>query len=659
MKFSLNFVKQFVNIDIAVEKLVDTLTMCGIEVEDFQKKDDDWVFDIEVTSNRYDWLSIIGIAMEIAACLGKKIKVNYPTIKRKPLIKNKKILIEDLEDCPFYIARIITNVKIKETDTQIKKLLLNCGVSSINNVVDITNYCMLKWGNPLHAFDLDKIEGDIVVRRAKEREEFVGIDGKQRFLSPKNLVIADQKKIIALAGVMGAKISQVDSNTKNILLEAAIFSPVTIRISRRAIGLDTEASYRFERKVFSGYLEYASSEAAFLMEKFALGKFCGYLKVGKLQIKKPSWITIDLDKLNLYLGINAKQKDVKKTLNNLGFKVKVFPKKLKVKAPQFRLDIEKDVDIYEEFIRIFGYNKIPSTIPALNFRNIQDPMYEFKNQLSDFFTAIGFNQIITYSIQSEKESNLVDQKDFIRLLNPLREEENVLRQSLLLGAIKTIRHNINRNRQKLYLYEIANVYFMKENKVFEEPALALAINGKENDVFYLKGVVEEFLKYLSIEKFDFKEESLPNFTNALLITVGDNIIGFLGKLDKKIIETFDLRTNLNFAQFNISLLKKFMTEKQYKPFSIYPFSFRDISMALRKDIKFLKINTIIREGSEFVTDINIIDIYKGKDIPANFSAFTLRIYYQSNMRTLTSQEVDNYHNNIREILAKTDGVILR
>ncbi|MCM8819785.1 MAG: phenylalanine--tRNA ligase subunit beta, partial [Candidatus Omnitrophica bacterium] len=628
-------------------------------VENFEKNDDDWVFDIEVTSNRYDWLSIVGIAKELAACLGKKVRIDYPPIKRIPLIKNKKILIEDQKDCPFYIARIITNVEIKETETGFKKLLLNCGINSINNVVDITNYCMLKWGNPLHAFDLDKIEGDIVVRRAHDKEEFIGIDEKQRFLTPKNLVIADQKKVIALAGIMGAKNSQVDINTKNILLEAAIFSPVTIRISRRAIGLDTDASYRFERKVFSGYLEYASSEAVMLMEKFTFGKFFGYLKVGNPPIKKSKWITINLDKLNSYLGVNAKQNDIKKILNNLGFTIKVFPKKFKVKAPPFRLDIEQDVDIYEEFIRIFGYNKISPTIPALTFKNIQDPMYEFKNQLSNFFTTIGFNQIITYSIQSEKELNLLGQKDFIRILNPLREEENVLRNSLLLGALKTVKHNINRNRQTLYLYEIANTYFIKENKVFEEPTLALALSGKEENIFYLKGVVEEFLKYLPLAKFCFKEESLPNFTNALLIKVEDSIIGFLGKLDKNLAEKFDLRTNLHFAQFDINLLKKFMVEKQYKPFSIYPFSFRDISMALRKDIKFLTIEEIIRQQSQFVTDINIIDVYKGKDIPADFNAFTLRIYYQSSERTLTSEEVDNYHNKIRDVLAKTDGIILR
>jgi phenylalanyl-tRNA synthetase beta chain len=661
MKFSLNFVKEFLDIKIQPPRLAELLTHIGMEVEHLEKEGNDWIFEIEVTSNRYDWLSILGISHEIACLLNKKLKVNYPKVIKKPLLKEKEIIIENLEDSPFYIGRLIKNVKIEESPAWLKSRVLNCGISSINNVVDITNYCMLKWGNPLHAFDADKIEGNIYIRRAKEKELFVGIDGKERFLTKDNLVIADDKKVIALAGVMGAKNTEVDQNTKNIFLEAAIFSPVVIRRSRQKVGLDTESSYRFERRVFVKNLEYASAEASQLIEKLCRGVVFGYKEAGKEPKERVKRIKLDLEKMSFYLGKNIPSLEVKKILSHLEFKVKkISSKKFLITVPEFRFDVKEEVDVYEEVSRFYGYDKIPSIVCPLFSSTKKDTLFEFKNDLRKFLALCGLREIITYSIESEEEMRKLKEENFIEILNPLRKQENVLRTNLALGMIKNIRYNLNHYQSKLRFFEIANVYFKEKDKFVEVPFLSLGVSGVMDDFFYLKAVVEEILNYLNLKNFEFKEESQKNFSNALKIVVENQTLGFLGKLDKNLKEYFDLKEDLIFAQLDVEILNKTKKEKIYQPFSLQPIIFRDISIALRKDRKFKEIKEIIEEvvGS-FLQGLEIIDVYKGKDIPNNYCAFTLRVFYQDPQRTLTSQEVDSLHNQIRGRISQKEGVILR
>ncbi|MDD4183307.1 MAG: phenylalanine--tRNA ligase subunit beta, partial [Candidatus Omnitrophica bacterium] len=359
MRFSLNFVKDLFEVKESPEKIAQLLTMAGIEVEHHEAQGSDHVFDIEITSNRYDWLSMIGIAREVSACLGKKLNIKYPKVIKLPLIKDKLIKIENTADCPFYVARRIRNVKVTASPEYLKERIVNCRINSVNNVVDITNYCMLKWGNPLHAFDEDKIEGNIYIRRAKEHEKFVGIDEKERILNSENLVIADDRKVIALAGVMGAKNTEVTEATRNILLEAAIFSPLRIRHSRRVAGIDTDSSYRFERQVFADYLEYASAEAAGLMTDVCGGRMTDYGEAGRRPQAKDKKILLELDRLNEYLGAEYPKSKVKSILVNLGFKVKESGKsKLALLVSRHRFDITENVDVYEEISRIYGYDKI-------------------------------------------------------------------------------------------------------------------------------------------------------------------------------------------------------------------------------------------------------------------------------------------------------------
>jgi len=689
MRFSLNFVKEYLDIDVSPPELASLLTMSGMEVEHLQEAEGDWIFDIEVTTNRYDWLSILGIAREIAAVLGKRLKVKHQVVPKEPLFKERKIIIKDSRDCPYYVGRLIKGVKVDISSDWLKKHIVNCGISSVNDIVDITNYCMLKWGNPLHAFDNDRIEGNIYIRRAGDSELFLGIDGRQRILNKENLVIADDRKVIALAGVMGAKNTEVGGSTKNVFLEAAVFSPVTVRRSRRAAGIDTESSYRFERKVNFFYLENASYEAAKLIGEKASGGLKGCQRAGKSTPALKKKISISLSQLKAYLGADFSKTKVKAVLGLLDFEVEDISKdKLAISPPSFRFDIEREVDVYEEFARIYGYNKIPAEIPFLTHHSNKNILasfpknfYHFKNKLRAYVALLGFKEIITYSLESQEELNRMGEKGVIKVSNPLRRQENTLRTTLLLGMIKSLRHNLNRNQSCLWFFEIADIYHRSKKGFREMPVLSLGISGKYENFFYLKRAIEEILGYLDIGSFKFKEanfqnsalaeaepeggssprcrEFLPGFANVLEVVLKKKAIGFLGKLSRGEKQNFDLKEDLFFAQLDLLPLIEKPSEKEYEPFSLYPVVWRDISMFLHKSVKFRSIEEIIRKTGSYLVDLRIVDTYEGRDLPSECSAFTLRLFYQSQEKTLISQEVDAFHNSIREKLSEKEGVGLR
>jgi phenylalanyl-tRNA synthetase beta chain len=667
MKFSLNFVKEFVDINVGPKELANCLTMAGMEVEAMTQRDDDWTYDIEVTTNRYDWLSMVGIAKEIAAVLDISFKPKTPDqlSKKTPLKRN--IIIRDLKDCPYYIGQLLTGVKIGKSGAQAASKINNCGIGVVNDVVDITNYCMLKWGNPLHAFDDDKIQGDIYIRRATKGEQFTGIDGKVYQLADTNLVIADEEKIIALAGVMGAKNTEVDENTKNVFLEAAVFSPVTVRRSRRAAGIDTESSYRFERMVNSLHLEYAAAEAARLIEKEAKGRLQGLRKAGRRIASSPGGVAISVDDLNKYLGSDFPQVKVVKIFKGLGCEVKAVSKGvLKVSGGAHRFDLNREVDFYEEFARIHGYDKIPSKIPFLvnSSKDNLSPkeirnFYNFKKEIRRHLSVLGFNEIISFSIEAEVDLRACGEKDPIMLVNPLRKQENAMRTTLLLGMLKSVKHNLNRGQSELNLFEVADIYHRSKKGFEEEAVVAIGCTGEANNFFELKGAVENFLTFLNIEEISYCETKNSNFSNALQIKSKDVSLGFLGKLDANAKKHYDLRQNFFYAQMNIAAIDMASSEKMYKPFSAYPPIYRDISLQLKRGIKFKVVEKVIREHARFIVDARVVDVYKQAKTLDDNSMFTLRLYYQSKKRTLTASEVDVFHNTIRDILDKTEGVGLR
>ena len=661
MKFSLNFIKEFLEVKMPAQDLVEALTMSGMEVENLEKSGNDWVFDIEVTSNRYDWLSLLGIAREVAVCLGKKLDIKYPKVVKEPVLLGRKIVIEDSNDCIFYVGRVIRGLNISASPLWLKQRVINCGINSINSVVDVTNYCMLKWGNPLHAFDYDKLKGDIFVRRAKKNEEFIGIDGKERILSKDNLVIADAEKVIALAGVIGAKNSEVDETTKNIFLEAALFLPLSIRRSRRSVGLDTESSYRFERMVNPQYLEFASEQAANLIKELSGGVFFGYKEAGKNPTIKPKRIMINFSSLSDYLGLACSASAVRQILERLGFKTESISKETAVfLAPLFRFDIQREVDIYEEFSRIYGFDKIPSSLPAIKPKVKEPNSYEFKKEVRRLLVSMGLNEAVTFSIESEEELTGLGYENLIKIANPLRKKENVMRPSLCQGLLKTIKYNLNRSQSNVSFFEIANIYSKLKSGFEETSQIGIAYSQGFNDFFFLKGLVNRLLDYFDIVEYEFKPESAKNMSNSLSIVVGGQSIGCLGKIDRQVKKDLGIKEDLFFSQINLQLLMKARGIKKYQPFSNYPAVCRDISIALRKDKKFADVEKIIvKKSKDYFSSLEILDRYQGQDLEKNYQAFTLRIFYQLPERTLTSDEIDSLHLMIRDQLNAQDGIQIR
>ncbi len=659
MKFSLDFIKEFCQPEVSPQELAERLTLAGMEVGGLEQRGTDWVFEIEVTANRYDWLSLIGISREVAAVCNCEHSTPLPVQEKEPLMKQPAIIIENKEDCPLYVARCFDQVNIASSPQWLKKKLENCGLSQINNVVDITNYCMLKWGNPLHAFDADKIEGDIHIRRARAGELFLGIDGKERELTKENLVIADDKKVIALAGVMGAKNSEVDDTTTRIILEAALFSPLTVRRSRRSAGLETDSSYRFERRVLPHYVDVASREARARIVSLAKARPVGRGQSGSLAGFRQKPIILDLPALASYLGHEIPAKDAARILKLLGCTVREKKDQLEVVPPEFRLDIFREVDLYEEITRVYGYDRIPSCLPLLA-PVPKKTFYEFKNEVRDFLVSLGLHEIVSFSITSDEILAQLQEKGGIQLDNPLRSQENVLRTTLLSGALDVARHNFNQKRQSLAFFELASVYRKEKGSFQETPTAALLISGPEEKVFYLKGIAGELMNFLGLGDYQWKEINLPDFTNALEFICQGRTVGWLGKVDSRLQQQWDCREPLYYFQIEMPFLYENRKDGQYVSFSRFPVVFRDISLTMDQESRFADLEKIIIEESRpYLKEIQVIDIYRDPKSNDRKKNITIRVYYQAEDKTLTSQEVDDLHLCLRDRLAEQKGIDLR
>lgn len=685
MKFSLNFIREFLpDLEISPQKLATSLTRVGLEIEEIEQKENDTVFTAEVTSNRYDWLSIFGISYELAAAVNKKIKLSFPYLKIKTYRK-RKVIIENKEDCPFYTGHSLVSVRVDKSPPWLRELLLNCGINSVNNVVDITNYCLLKWGQPLHSFDEDKLQGDIYIRRARNKEKFLGLDGKERLLNSDNLVIADEKKVIAVAGVMGSKETEVDENTRNVFLEAALFSPLLIRVSRRKLNLNTASSYRFERGINPRCIQYSWAEAVRLICSLAGAEYKGSIKTGNPPSCRRRTIFFSPRDLNNYLGYKIPLSEAKNILKNLGFSISTGgrgstlkkEKTLRVCPPVFRRDIKEKVDIYEEISRIYGYEKIPPSFSFLNQLSCswqsgtsEKNLYHFKNNLREVLAMLGLKEVVTYSIEEEALAEVFPHQEFLKLVNPLKKGENILRKSLFLGMFKVINTAVARPlfyQPRLHFFEIADTYH-KENESFcEKPCLGIILweEKKENGLI-LKSILKEIFSFLNIRE-SYQQKELPGFKNALEIYSQNKRLGFLAQLEAEIKNKLSLKLasapaikkgDIFFSELDLQVLFSLSRESIFKAFSLTPYIYRDISFTVKKDKKFKVFEKILASKPSYIKDWQIVDFYKGEDLPADCNSFTLRVYYSSDERTLTAEEVDRINEEVRLSFLK-EGAILR
>ena len=660
MRFSYNFVKKYLDLALTPQELAAKLINVGFEVASIEKTGSDVAIEIELTSDRPDMLSILGVTNELAAILEKEPKISLsPAAEHTTTRGDMSVTIEDTKDCPFYSATVIKGVMVKESPDWMKDLLLANGVDPINNIVDITNYCMIKWGEPMHAFDADTIEGGIRIRRAEEKEIIECLDAKTRELTRENLVIADSKKPVALAGIIGGEKTKILDETKDIILECALFDPVVVRHTRKQLGINTDSSYRFERFVYPQYVCCALNQARDLILELAGGKIEQEVYSGKLEPLAPSHISLNIEALNEYLGVRIEKDQIVKILTLLNCEIEDQGKELTVKTPAYRQDLKIEQDLYEEVLRIWGIEKVPAVLPLLERRVVEETEYDFKKHLSQHAVSLGFSEAITMNITDQANILLDPEKQPVVIANPLKAHENRMRTEIFSGLINSLVHNVKQKQVNVRFFESAHVFEMDEEKAREEEHICFVENSSREESFYeFKARIEKFLQRCtgSAEFISLKKE---HFSSAKEVVCTDKKTGFIGVLSAQRTRELDLH-NVFVAEFDINMLKKARKEPEYRKIINYPSVLRDISLAVKQSIEYSIIHKhIVNAAGELFAGVEVIDIYKGNKIEKGTVAYTLRISYQHTARTLEAEEVDKLHFGLRESLGKIDGVIVR
>lgn len=650
--------------------------MAGLEVKAIESLGKDTVFELEVTPNRPDCLSVLGVAREASAVFNKSLKI--PKITAFTIPKEKiDISIADKKDCPRYIGTLIKGVPVTDSPAWLKERLAALGLRPVNNIVDITNFTLMETGQPLHAFDYDKlIGGKIIVRRAKEGEGIVTLDGVERKLDPSILVIADAQRPVAVAGVMGGRETEVSPTTKNILLESACFDPLLIRRACRKLGLASDSSYRFERGVDVNAASQGARRAIDLITAQTGAGPCGYRDL-YLTKKVERTVTVSCRQISALLGMAVSSARCRTILKKLGFKIISVKKNiLKAAVPSFRHDVKEEVDIAEEIARIIGYDTLPISLPAPQFFNrLEDTRRCRRQALSGALRSCGLNEAISYAMIGKKnleKTNLISLNP-LRVKNPLSAEQEFMRPSLLPGLLSAITTNLNRGRRDIRLFETGNIYSADG----EKEAVGIILTGRrypgdwrsnkeEVDFYDLKGMVTQALKALGVNPQDLQfnpaAEAIFQKGHASRFKLSDCPMGFLGRLAQGILTHWDIKhKNVFYAQIDIQrLYQKTAAPKRYQPLWEYPAVIRDLSLAVKTQVSFRQLSdAACGAGGELLKEVKFVEQYIGDKIPSGHRGITLSFVYQSPQRTLREEEVNGLHEKISQEIIGRFGAIKR
>ncbi len=702
MRIPLEWLKEYINIEASADNIANVLTSIGHEVEAIEKIEDDTVFELNITPNRPDCLSIFGIARELSAYY--KTPAIFPEhrffAETGSLDFNIDILDPDL--CNRYAGRIVKGVKIDQSPEWMRKRLEKCGIRAINNIVDITNYVLLELGHPLHAFDLKTLKGNRIRVGSPETVKGKGValkmktlDGIERAIPSNSLLIWDAEEPIAIAGVMGGLDTEVKNTTKDIFIESAYFNPISIRKTSKMLGLKTESSYRFERGADIRMLKKALERAAYLMKEVAGGQIWGKLDIYP-KLHSPNNIVLRYEKVNSVLGATLSQDYIIDTLKGLGFELQQNPEFLNVKIPSYRGDIQREIDLIEEIARLYGYDKIIAELPkaSIGSDNTEDRLIIAKNNVKEAIRIsclkAGFNEVINFSFMGLEDLDMLqispedERRKIVKILNPLRIEDSFMRSTLTPSLIKNIKHNLAHGNKDLRLFEISKVFISKDasndnsnskdSKLPEERTHIAAIYYKEkikslykddtHDFFLMKGLIEAQLNGLKIYNYSFVRSSelfLHPGQSADLYISGSKV-GFIGILAPFVVDNLDIKAykpRIAIFELNLDLIiSHSMIDKIiYKPLSRYPYIERDTAIIVDSMLESSTIRNLIDEyKADFLEDAYIFDIYYGDNIPKGKKSIAFNIRYRASDKTLKDDEVDILHKSLVEyILDKTKG----
>ncbi|MCL6586555.1 MAG: phenylalanine--tRNA ligase subunit beta [Anoxybacillus sp.] len=643
---------------------------------------DDEVLELSLTPNRADCLSMIGVAYEVAAILGRSVKL--PTIELHENNENVhdyiSVRVDAQEDNPLYAGRIVKNVKIGPSPLWMQARLMAAGIRPHNNVVDITNYILLEYGQPLHAFDYDRLgSNEIVVRRAKKGETIVTLDDVERTLTEEHLVITNGKEPVALAGVMGGANSEVCDETVNVFIEAAYFNGATIRQAVKDHGLRSESSTRFEKGIDPARTKEALDRAAALMAEYAGGEVVGgVVEANTLQLKDVV-VTITLDRINRVLGTTITKEEVAGILTNLQFTFTEDNGTFTITVPSRRRDIAIEEDIIEEVARLYGYDHLPATLPIGEANPGKLTPYQAKRRkVRRYLEDAGLFQAITYSLTNEAKATMfaLETAEPIRLALPMSEERSVLRQSLVPHLLEAASYNRARQVENVALYEIGSVYLANgENELpNEKERLAGVLTGvwhahlwqgekKAVDFYVVKGILDGLFALLGLEnRVEYKqakrEHLHPGRTAEILLD--HKTIGFVGQLHPNVQKQFDLKETYVFELDLEALLNVEVDDIRYTAIPRFPSITRDIALVVDEHVVAGELQkAIIEAGGELLKDVSIFDVYKGDRLPEGKKSIAFSLRYYDPERTLTDEEVTNVHEQVIKAVEQQFGATLR
>ena len=645
----------------------------GTLASDYFKIENDTVFEIGLTPNRSDAMGHFGVARDLKTVLnhnGSELEMCLPTLKQFKTDNNNlsiSVEVENSELCPRYSGVSISGIKIEPSPEWLKNRLKSIGIESKNNIVDVTNYVLHETGQPLHAFDAKKITGNkIVVKTLSEKTKFTTLDEVERDLSAEDLMICNEKEGMCLAGVFGGLDSGVSHSTTSIFLESAYFNPVSVRKTAKRHHLSTDSSFRFERGCDPNMTLYALKRTALLIQEIAGGEISS--KIVDIYPNEIKHFELELTykKLDSLIGEKIEREAVKSILTDLEIEVVSETQTgLSLKVPPFRADVQREVDVIEEVLRIYGFNtvKIPSKLNTSISHSDEVNPEQIRNITSDLLSSNGFSEIMNNSLTKESYIHLIselNEEENVKILNPLSQDLNVMRQSLLFSGLENISYNINRKNQDLKLYEFGKTYHKVEGENQEKEHLMLLLTGKVNsenwnttkdktDFFVIKEKVEHILFRLGITKIKSEEISTYGFSEGLMYKHKKNRLVCFGKLDKKITKSFGIKQELYYADFNWDLILNLVlnTKIKYSEVSKFPSVKRDLSLLINKEVTFKELNAIAKQTeNKILKSVNLFDVYEGDKLPEGKKSYALSFILEDNTKTLTDKYIDKVMNKL-------------
>lgn len=666
--------------------VLDAKAKSGQSASEYFNIESDIVFEIGLTPNRSDAMSHIGVARDLAAVLHHNnidCKLEFPDISsfKEGSEKGFSIEVKDYKACPRYAGLNLENITVSSSPDWLKKKLTSIGLTPINNVVDITNFVLHETGQPLHAFDASKIKNQkVIVQQLAENTKFTTLDEQERKLSSKDLIICNgDNEPMCLAGVFGGIDSGVSNSTTSIFLESAYFNPVSVRKTAKRHSLSTDASFRFERSVDPNLVIYALKRAANL-----LAEICGASISSNISDLYPEKInntslTLNYDKVDSLIGEKIDRNQITSILKDLDIDVETEnDTQIELSIPPYRIDVTREEDVIEEILRIYGYNNIciPKQIKSSISYSKKPNSHDLQNAISDLLSSNGFSECMNNSLSKSSYSKLIDEideKKQITLLNPLSQELDGMRQSMLFSGLENISYNLNRKASDLSFYEFGNTYHLENGKYVENRKLILLATGnesfenwdspsKQKDFFWMKKRVEHILRRLGISNIKGKTSDLSYLDDAFSFTIKNDVVASFGSVSSPLLSKFGIKNEVLYAEIEWGLLTERLKHNntKYKEINKFPAVRRDLAFLLDKDIEFSTLNNIAKQTeNKLLKSVNLFDVYEGDKLPKGKKSYAMSFALESSEKTLTDKEIDKVMSNLIQSFEQKVGAEVR